>query len=67
VAFAQTAAQQAPDSAEVNALLGRTLVASGRTAEGQKAIATAIHLAQTNYPEFQKWVVDELQPPQGGH
>jgi 4-amino-4-deoxy-L-arabinose transferase-like glycosyltransferase len=61
VALAQTAVQQAPDSAEVNAVLGQCLLASGRTAEGQQAIATAIHLAQTNHPEYQKRLIQSLQ------
>jgi 4-amino-4-deoxy-L-arabinose transferase-like glycosyltransferase len=61
VVLAQTAVQQAPDSAEVNAVLGQCLLASGRTAEGQQAIATAIHLAQTNHPEYQKHLVQSLQ------
>jgi hypothetical protein len=61
VALAQTAVQQAPDSAEVNAVLGQCLFASGRTAEGQQAIATAIHLAQTAHPEYQKHLVERLQ------
>jgi len=63
VALATTAAHQAPDSAEVNAVLGEVLLASGRAAEGQQAIANAIHLAQTIYPESQKYLVEELQHP----
>jgi hypothetical protein len=61
LALAQTAVQQAPDSADVNAFLAQILLASGRTAEGQQAIATALHLAQTNHPEYQKDLIDELQ------
>jgi 4-amino-4-deoxy-L-arabinose transferase-like glycosyltransferase len=64
LALAQVAAQQAPDSADINALLGQILLASGRTAEGQQAIATALHLAQTNHPEYQKDLIDQLQHPQ---
>ncbi len=62
VALAQTAVQQAPDSAEVNAALGQALLASGRTEEGQQSIATAIHLAQTIHPGYQKRLVTRLQP-----
>jgi len=61
VALAQSAVQQAPDSAEVNAALGQCLLASGRTAEGQQAIATAIHLAQTDHPEYQKHLIESLR------
>ncbi len=61
VALAQAAVQQAPNSAELNALLGETLLASGRTAEGQHAIATAIHLAQTIHPEYQKNLIEQIQ------
>jgi Dolichyl-phosphate-mannose-protein mannosyltransferase/Tetratricopeptide repeat len=64
LALAQTAAQQAPDSADVNATLGQILLASGRTAEGRQAIANALHLAQTNHPEYQKDRIDQLQHPQ---
>jgi hypothetical protein len=63
LALAQTAAQQAPNSADVNATLGQILIASGRAAEGQQAIAKALHLAQTNHPEYQKDLIDELQHP----
>lgn len=60
VALAQTAVQQAPDSAEINAALGMCLLAAGRTAEGKQAIATAIHLAQTVHPEYQKQLIERL-------
>jgi Tetratricopeptide repeat len=66
VALAQTAVQQAPNSAELNATLGWVLLASGRIAEGQQAIATAIHLAQTIHPEYQKHLVEQLQRSSGG-
>ena len=61
VALAQTAVQQAPDSAEVNAALGECLLASGRATEGHQAIATAIHLAQTNHPDYQKYLLERLR------
>jgi hypothetical protein len=64
LALAQTAAQLAPDSADVNATLAEILLASGRTAEGQQAIATALHLAETNHPDYQQDLIDELQRPQ---
>jgi hypothetical protein len=62
-ALAQTAVQQAPDSAEVNAILAAVLVAAGRTAEGQQANATALRLAQTIHPEYQKYLIAVLQHP----
>ncbi len=61
LALAQTAVQQAPDSADVNTVLAEILLASGRTAEGQQAIATALHLAQTDHPDYQKDLIDDLQ------
>ena len=61
LALAQTAVQQAPDSAEVNAALGQALLASGRTEEGHQSIATALHLAQTVHPEYQKRLATRLQ------
>jgi hypothetical protein len=64
LALAQTAAQQAPDSADINAVLAQILLASGRTAEGQETIATALHLAETNHPEYQKDLIDRLQQMQ---
>jgi hypothetical protein len=63
LALAQTAAAQAPYSAEINALLGQTLLASGRVPEGRQAITNAIHLAQTNHPEYQKFLLAQLQHP----
>jgi 4-amino-4-deoxy-L-arabinose transferase-like glycosyltransferase len=64
LALAQTAVQQAPDSADVNTVLAEIFLASGRTAEGQQAIATALHLAQTNHPDYQKDLIDDLQQMQ---
>jgi hypothetical protein len=66
LALAQTAVQQAPDSAEVNAILGQALLATGHEAEGRQANATALHLAQTVYPEYQKELVDEIEHPRNG-
>ncbi len=66
LALAQTAVAQAPESAEVNAVLGQALLASGHIAEGEKAMATALHLAQTIHPEFQKALIQQLQRPPGG-
>ena len=61
--FAQTAAQQAPDAADVNAILGQVLLASGQVSAGQQALANALHLAQTNHPEYQQSLISFLQRP----
>jgi hypothetical protein len=61
--FAQTAAQQAPDAADVNAILGQVLLASGQVPAGQEALAKALHLAQTNHPEYQQSLISRLQHP----
>ncbi len=65
LALAQNAAQLAPDSAEVNAVLGEVLLASGRIEEGKQAMARAIHLAKTVEPDYQKHLLDYLSAPQG--
>jgi hypothetical protein len=52
-----------PDSADVHAVLGPILLASGRIPEGQKAMAEALHLAQTNHPDFLKYLTEEIQHP----
>jgi 4-amino-4-deoxy-L-arabinose transferase-like glycosyltransferase len=61
LALAQTAVQQAPDCAEAQAILGQILLASGRAAEGRDALAKALHLAQTNHPEYQRPLLDRLK------
>lgn len=65
VTLAQTAARQAPDSAMVNLVLGQALMAAGNVAEGKQAMATAVHLAQTIHPDYQAWVVEAVEHPQG--
>jgi hypothetical protein len=61
LALAQSAAQEAPTSADVNAVLGQALLASNRIGEGHEAIATALHLAQTIHPEFQKALIENIR------
>ena len=63
LALAQAAAQQAPDAADVNAVLGQILLASGHIPEGQQALATALHLAEANHPDYQKYLITQLQHP----
>jgi Dolichyl-phosphate-mannose-protein mannosyltransferase len=62
-ALAQTAVQQAPTSADVQETYGEISLASGHIPEGQKAMATALSLAQSNYPEYQQSLIDEIQHP----
>jgi len=63
LALAQTAAQQAPGSADVQATLGQMLLASGHIPEGQQAMASALSLAQANYPDYQKYLIDQIEHP----
>ncbi|HEX3967138.1 MAG TPA: phospholipid carrier-dependent glycosyltransferase [Edaphobacter sp.] len=66
ITLAQTAVAQAPDSAEVNDVLGQVLLRSGHPAEGKQAMATALHLAQTVYPEYQKYLADRIESSSNG-
>jgi tetratricopeptide (TPR) repeat protein len=66
VALAQDAVQLAPDSAEVNAVLGQALLASGRREEAKQANARALGLAQTIHPDYQRNLIELLQKPNGG-
>jgi hypothetical protein len=66
LASAQAGVQLAPNNAQVNAALGWALMASGRAAEGQQALATALHLAQTDHPEFQKYLIFTLEQQRHG-
>lgn len=66
VALAQEAVQLAPDSAEVNAVLGQALLASGRGEEAKQANARALGLAQTIHPDYQRNLIGLLQKPNGG-
>ena len=63
LALAQAAAQQTPDAADVNAVLGQILLLSGHIPEGRQALATALHLAESNHPEFQKYLIAQIQHP----
>jgi 4-amino-4-deoxy-L-arabinose transferase-like glycosyltransferase len=61
VAEAEEAARLAPDSAQIQAGLGRTLMAAGRTEEAKQANATALRLARTVHPEFQESLIRRLE------
>jgi hypothetical protein len=61
VALAQDAVKLAPDSAEVNAVLGQALLASRRGEEAKQANAEALRLAQTIHPDYQRNLIEQLQ------
>jgi hypothetical protein len=63
LALAQAAAQQAPNAADVNFALGQTLLASGRIPEGRQAMATALRLARANHPDYQTYLIGQLEHP----
>jgi len=58
---AQAAVQEAPDSAEIHATLGRLLMVAGRTAEGQQELSTALHLARTIHPDYQANLIRQIE------
>jgi thioredoxin-like negative regulator of GroEL len=61
---ARAAAQQAPESADIQAGLARILMLTGQTDEAQWVLATALHLARTIHPDYQAGLVRQLsQPP----
>jgi hypothetical protein len=63
VTEAQEAAKLAPDSADIEAWLGLTLMDAGRTREGQRANATALRLARSEHPEVQGELIRHLEIP----
>ncbi|MDP9052471.1 MAG: phospholipid carrier-dependent glycosyltransferase [Acidobacteriota bacterium] len=63
IAKSEEAVQLAPDSANIQADLGITLIKAGRTEEGQRINATALHLAQGFHPEFQAQLIRLLNRP----
>jgi tetratricopeptide (TPR) repeat protein len=58
---AQEAAKLAPDSADIQAGLGRTLMAAGQTEEARQANATALRIARSVHPEFQGPLINRLE------
>jgi Flp pilus assembly protein TadD len=58
---AQQAVALAPDSAGVNAQMGNVLDALGRREEARPYYATALRLALTKQPEFQRSLVAPLE------
>lgn len=63
VAEAQEAARLAPDSADIQAALGQTLAAAGRTEEAHQANTTALRLAHSIHPDFQAPLIQQLEGP----
>jgi Flp pilus assembly protein TadD len=63
VAEAQEAVRLAPDSANMQAGLGLTLMEDGRTQEGKQVNATALRLARSVYPELQRGLIQLLERP----
>jgi hypothetical protein len=61
LAAAQTAVQLAPTNAEANAVLGWALLSNGRVGEGKQTLVTALHLAQTDHPEYQKYLIESVE------
>jgi tetratricopeptide (TPR) repeat protein len=61
LAEAQQAEALAPDSASVNATMGRALDASGRAQEALPYYQKALTLAQTVEPQFQQSLIHGLE------
>jgi len=63
IAEAQTAVNQAPNSAEIHAILGQVLLVAGRKSEAQESFAAALRLAHANHPEYQQLLIRALEHP----
>ena len=61
--LARAAAAQAPASADIQAILAQILFAAGQPAEGGQHMATAIHLAQTIHPDYQRILLHGIEHP----
>ena len=61
--YAMTAVEQFPQSADVQAVLGQTLLASGRPAEAQKALDEALRLARADQTGYQRPLIDQIEHP----
>jgi 4-amino-4-deoxy-L-arabinose transferase-like glycosyltransferase len=62
LAEAHTAIGLAPNSAEAHAVLGKILLAMGRTEEARSSFQDALSLAQTDHPQFQLIRVLKIPP-----
>jgi tetratricopeptide (TPR) repeat protein len=63
MAEAQAAVNQAPNSADMHATLGRVLLAAGRKTEAQQAFARALRLAQATHPDYQAALIRAIEHP----
>jgi 4-amino-4-deoxy-L-arabinose transferase-like glycosyltransferase len=61
LAEARTAESLAPQSVDVQFVLGRVLKAAGNTEESRQAFANALHLARTIHPEFQAYWIPIIE------
>ena len=61
IAEAEEAVRLAPDSADIQAALGRTLTAAGQTQEAQQANAKALQIARSVHPDFQASLIKQLE------
>jgi thioredoxin-like negative regulator of GroEL len=57
------AVKLAPDSANIQAGLGLTLIEAGQKQEGQQVNATALRIARSVHPEFQEKLIRLLEKP----
>jgi 4-amino-4-deoxy-L-arabinose transferase-like glycosyltransferase len=61
IAEAQEAVRLAPNSADIQAALGRILMAAGQTQQAQQANAKALQIARSVHPDFQAPLIAQLQ------
>jgi predicted Zn-dependent protease len=60
---AQTAVNQAPNSAEIRAMSAQVLMAVGRKAEAQEALAEALRVARASHPDYRRSLIRALEHP----
>jgi tetratricopeptide (TPR) repeat protein len=63
IAEEREAVKLAPDSANIQAGLGLTLIKAGQNQEGRQVNATALRLARSVHPEFQEKLIRLLETP----
>jgi tetratricopeptide (TPR) repeat protein len=63
IAEEREAVKLAPDSANIQAGLGLTLIEAGQKQEGQQVNATALRIARSVHPEFQEKLIRLLEKP----
>ena len=60
LALAKTAAEQFPESADVQAVLSQALMAASQPVEGHKALDEAVRLARANEPAYQQPLINQI-------